>query len=298
MTGALDAARRWMADWRARDTVAVLGYHRVGDPAATEWDKELITATAEDLERHVRFLQSRYRVVGLEEAIALLAGRERMGRTPAVMLTFDDGYLDNYETALPVLRARAVPAVFFLCVDFVLGRRVPWWDQIAWMCKRAGDGRAEERIAAYKSPGMTDDSLFFARLEEELGVSRPFEARELFLDVGQAKEMIGAGMAVGAHTCTHPVLSKLSGAEQRAELAESKLWLQGQLGVPVAALAYPVGSRDAFTRETMEAAREVGYEACFSYYGGRNRAGEGSMFDVKRVPVYFGVPNEYLIREG
>lgn len=289
----------------------MLGYHRIGDPGSTPWDADLVTATAEDLDRHIRYLTRVHGIVGCEEALQLLTGRRsgRRGGPPPVLLTFDDGYLDSYTTAYPVLAARGVSAIFFLVTEFVRGAKVPWWDSIAWMCRRSrGPGKldtaaaraaraaAAELIATYKSLDADAAQAMLAALPARLGVSPPDDARDLFLSVEQAREMVRGGMAIGAHTCTHPILSTLSREHQCDELRRGKAWLESALECAVTTLAYPVGSPGAFTEETMREARRAGFLACFSYHGGINDLTTVDPRDVKRIPVYFGVPDDQLVR--
>ena len=227
-----------------------------------------------------------------------------------MLLTFDDGYLDSYTTAYPVLAARGVSAIFFLVTEFVRGAKVPWWDSIAWMCRRSrGPGKldtaaaraaraaAAELIATYKSLDADAAQAMLAALPARLGVSPPDDARDLFLSVEQAREMVRGGMTIGAHTRTHPILSTLPREAQRDELRGGKAWLEEALGRTVATLAYPVGSPDAFTDVTRCEARYAGYRVAFSYHGGINALASTDPYDVKRIPVYFGVPDDDLVRD-
>ena len=84
-----------------KPVLLVLNYHRIGDPGLTEYDDGVFSATAEDLDAQVRFLKRRFHVVGLDETLELIA--RRAFRRAAVILTFDDGYRDNYDLAYPIL---------------------------------------------------------------------------------------------------------------------------------------------------------------------------------------------------
>ena len=289
----------------------MLGYHRVGDPACTPWDPALITATAEELDRHVRYLKRVHGIVGSEEALQLLMGRRsgRRGGVPPVLLTFDDGYLDNYTTAYPVLAAHGVSAIFFLVADYLRGVTVPWWDAIAWMCQQARGGEALDTvarcaardeaaalIAEYKSLDAKAAQAMFDELPARLGVALPTKRCDLFLTVAQAREMVRGGMTIGGHTRTHPILARLSREQQRDELCGGKAWLEEAVGCQVTTLAYPVGSPDAFNEATRGEARRAGFRACFSYHGGINDLARTDLHDVKRIPVYFGVPDDDLVR--
>src|SRR6185437_9715531 len=134
-----------------RECLVVVNYHRVGDREATPYDPGVYSATPELFEEQIRFLRRRLRPVTLEEAAAFLAGRLRLGRA-GVLVTFDDGYLDNYTTAFPLLRRHGVPAVFFLPTAFIGTGRLAWWDAIAYLVKHGPPRFAVE----YPAPAAFD----------------------------------------------------------------------------------------------------------------------------------------------
>ena len=99
-------------------------------------------------------------------------------------------------------------------------------------------------------------------------------------------------MEIGAHTHTHPLLSRLTIPEQRAELAQSKAIIEQKLALPVTSLAYPNGTLKDFTPDTQRIAREVGYTTAFSLYGGINPPAGGDPYNIlrrspKALPVSF-----------
>jgi peptidoglycan/xylan/chitin deacetylase (PgdA/CDA1 family) len=224
-----------------------------------------------------------------------------------VLITFDDGYLDNYLTAFPILKSHGVQGVFFLATSFVGTGAVPWWDTIAYIvryCKKPvirlrypADVEIDLKglgfqsalrlvLREYKKPSVKDEERFLTGLEEECGVSRPAsETMRCFLDWDEAREMQASGMAFGSHTHTHRILARLTNAEQRDECRRSREILEAQLGRQVDTLAYPVGGRDAFSADSIESLKSAGYRAAFSYYGGVNRPGETRRFDVRRFAV-------------
>jgi peptidoglycan/xylan/chitin deacetylase (PgdA/CDA1 family) len=223
-----------------------------------------------------------------------------------VLITFDDGYLDNYKLAFPILRSHGVQAVFFLVTSMVGSCAVPWWDHIAFVVRsarerqfllrypaelevnlRANDLARSLRdvLALYKRPENVDPGRFLRELKEGAKGDDPPETIRRFLDWREAREMVGGGMAVGSHTHSHPVLSQLEPGRQSEELRQSRSILKEQLGVEVDAVAYPVGIRGSFTEQTQSAAREAGYRMGFSFYGGTNRGGRPNAYDVKRVGV-------------
>jgi peptidoglycan/xylan/chitin deacetylase (PgdA/CDA1 family) len=296
-------------------SLAVLAYHRVGSRSRARFDHSVYTADADQLEEHIRHFQQHCRLVGVRQAMAIAAGREHCDRM-AVLITFDDGYLDNYQVAFPVLRAHGVPAVFFAVSSFAAGGVIPWWDRIAWTVKSA-------RVERFSLDGAGGPACFdlrkTSREEVSDAVLRIFKTRrqalepflqelesccqpepivpggEMFLSWSQAREMVAGGMTVGAHTHTHPILSNLSPEEQAGELALSKQILERELGAGVDVMAYPVGGPDDFNAATARAAEACGYQAAFSCHGGLNRSGHTDRFDIKRIPVYWGANPEWLL---
>jgi peptidoglycan/xylan/chitin deacetylase (PgdA/CDA1 family) len=92
-------------------------------------------------------------------------------------------------------------------------------------------------------------------------------------------------MAIGSHTHSHHVLSQLEPNRQFEELSESRAILKKELGVEADALAYPVGGKISFTDQTQNTARDAGYRAAFSFYGGTNLPGKISPYDVARIGI-------------
>ncbi len=115
---------RRVGAWRG---LLVLNYHQVANRPEDPIDPSLWSATQDQLDEQLRFLRRHLEVVG---PAALDAGP---GRRAQVMLTFDDGYRDNHDLALPVLRAHDVPAVFFVTSSFLDVPRLPWWGELQAM---------------------------------------------------------------------------------------------------------------------------------------------------------------------
>jgi peptidoglycan/xylan/chitin deacetylase (PgdA/CDA1 family) len=292
----------------ARDSLLVLTYHRIGDAESDPWDPGVFSATKEEFEQQVAYFKRQGALVTLEEALAFLEGKTKRGSPRCrVLFTFDDGYLDNYQIAFPILRSYGAQGVFFLCSALVGSNYMPWWDHLAYLVKNSSrkqfslgypqaldvdieakgiDESLFEIFALYKSPENTDSKRFVCELKEAVdGKDVPADARR-FLDWDEAREMIAAGMAIGAHTHTHAMLSKLTGDKQREELSFSRAALADGLGIAVDTLAYPFGIQSAFTEETQQIAGECGFRAAFSYYGNiANLPRTINPYNIKRVCV-------------
>jgi peptidoglycan/xylan/chitin deacetylase (PgdA/CDA1 family) len=291
----------------ARDSLLVLNYHRIGNAEDDLFDPGVFSATAEEFDNQISYLKSNLSLVTLDEALAFIDGTlKEKTRRCRVLITLDDGYLDNYEIAFPILRSYGAQGVFFLATSMVGSCHVPWWDHIAYLVKTAKSRRFILRYPAdlvvdidqngltkslqtilklYKQPDNSDPARFIRELAEQSKGDDPPGALRRFMDWDEAREMIGAGMAIGSHTHSHTVLSQLEPNRQFEELSNSRAILKEELGVAVDALAYPVGHRDSFSEQTQRIAREAGYRAAFSRYGGINLPGKVCAYDVKRSYV-------------
>lgn len=297
----------WLLEKLPRPPVLmILNYHRIGDPDATEYDSGTFSCTAAEFDWQIGYLKRHYRMTTLDEVLGLLAGDGRLTE-PRVLITFDDGYIDNYQDAFPVLRRRGVQGVFFLPTAFTGTSRIPWWDAIAYIVKRSRKARfrlqypqpeefdlAADRagrcimrvLRLYKQPAMRDHGRFVEELERACESSRPSgDTERCFLNWNEAREMQQGGMAFGSHTHNHEILSKLPARKQFEELSFSREILQRELKRDVDTLAYPVGAPDTFSSETVEALRQAKYRAAFSFYGGFNKAGLIEPFDIRRCGV-------------
>ena len=225
-------------------------------------------------------------VAVLEQQLALLArhglapltvaeGLARVAAEPRgrwVAMTFDDGYADNVTRALPALARHGARATFYLTAGLMERRVAPWWDRLVHALEHARTGSArisiaertldlepgdpEGRARALRAllpllrvaPGEQDARL--AALEEGLGVSRPADCE--LATWSEAARFAEAGMEVGAHTLTHPFLSRLGEAGQRTEIGGSRALVASRLGLTPRGLAYPGGDHDAISIATCE----------------------------------------------
>ena len=296
--------------------LSVLAYHRIGDRTATPYDRLVFTADQEQLEQHVRYFQKNHRIVGLDEAIEIASGRQRP-TDRAILITFDDGYLDNYEAGLPVLKALGVEAVFFLATSFLAGGTLAWWDRIAWLVKTADERRfrlpvngkvadvdlsrmspddaVEKVLDIYKACSGEEVPLVMQALETAPRAQADPEPQHLFLGPEQARALCRAGMRVGSHTVSHRILAQIDAEDQREELRLSRSILERETGSTVDVLAYPVGGQDHFTPTTEALARDCGYRAAFSCHGGINLPDRSNPYDIKRIPVYWGARPQWLL---
>jgi len=290
-----------------RECLVVMNHHRIGDATTSDYDPGVFSATQEALDEQLRFLKKRFQCLTLEEAIAFVEGRTRLRRA-GVLLTFDDGYLDNFQAAFPSLRSHGVQGVFFLPTRFIGSEEMTWWDRVAYMVKKArrpkftisypapaGFDVAVEGLEVvllrlfrtYKASEMQDSERFLNELHEATDCG-PLPRERMFLNWEEARQMLRGGMAIGSHTHGHELLAKLTPERQLEEMATSKKLIEQNLAAPCESIAYPYGLTSSFTAKTVELAGAAGYRAGFSFFGGVNRRGSINPRNIYRQAVMGG----------
>jgi peptidoglycan/xylan/chitin deacetylase (PgdA/CDA1 family) len=281
-----------------------LNYHRIGVAGRSPFDWGLWSAAVDEFDAQVRWLKSRFDVIGADDLPDALA--RRRGRH--VLVTFDDGYRDNYTAAFPVLKRHRVPATFFIATGFIDRPRLAWWDEIAWMARTSQKAEIDLRpwlpapvsfdepdreravralLVGYKAlpAAATDDYL--GALGEAAGTGRcdPSAAAGMWMTWDMIREMRAAGMSVGGHTVNHPVLAQMPRAAQLEEIVGCGRRLEAELREPMRSFSYPVGYPAAFNADTRDCLREAGVRFAFSYYGGVRSFDEWDDYDIRRLAV-------------
>jgi peptidoglycan/xylan/chitin deacetylase (PgdA/CDA1 family) len=275
-----------------RSKALVLMYHRFSE---SETEAGFLT-TRRSFQEQLDYLTTHYKIVPLSELIAYWVSGARIPPGLAA-ITIDDGYVDAYELAFPILRERKLPATVFVVTDFVDRKCWLWTDKLRYATARAEpgvikatvnlgalgielNGRASRlRVAQLINSQlklMQDDAKEKAiiQLASRLGVDLPDLAPPEFssLTWEQAREMDSAGIEIGSHTVTHPILTKIGNERLRYELCESRSRLEAMLGHKVELLGYPNGDYDVTVqRETARA----GYRCAVTVeYGFNNRSSD------------------------
>lgn len=290
----------------------VLAYHRVVadfDETTYAFDKELISARSKDFDWQMAYLAKRFKPVSCQEvADAIDSGRPLPKR--AVMVTFDDGFLDNYEVAFPILRKHGIPAVFFITTGYMDGQRVFWFDWLVHVLlttkertiridalghtielKPSPETRRAEAAILLRLLKKTSECTRLEVLEQlrvlsGVTLSPAHLADSAVMTWEQVRVMSSAGMEFGSHTVTHPILSMMSDREMlRQELSASKATIELETGLPVIALSYPVGGRGAINEEVLEETVGAGYRIAFTYQSGQNMVSQRNRFLLKRIHI-------------
>lgn len=293
---------RWS---RPRAGLYCFNFHRVGNDDGSAFHPNLFSCSGGRFSEIIALLKKTFTVVGLDRVLEWIESGEAPDHAYA-LITFDDGYIDNYNVAFKALKGLDCPALFFLPTDFIGSGKVPWWDQIAWCVHEAGDrsidvpgggrpvrldssdleGSIRRTLRVVKdTPNVPVDVKVRAIIEQVRCIPIGDTGQQLFLDWDQAREMREAGMWIGSHSATHQVLSHLDSVGQERELRLSKEMLERELGEPIDSVAYPVGGYNAYTEETKRLVGLCGYRAAFNFVSGINRSPAERRFDILRMPV-------------
>jgi peptidoglycan/xylan/chitin deacetylase (PgdA/CDA1 family) len=227
------------------------------------------------------WLKSLFKVLPLNEAVARLKAGTLPARAAAI--TFDDGYADNYRVALPILQRHGLSATFFIATGFLDGGRM-WNDTIIETVRASatptldlsslglglhGLASIDEKRAAISSlikqikyQPDSDRITITNRIARLANVSPP---DNLMMTSAEVRAMRRAGMQIGAHTVSHPILAKLPDDQAISEIETSKRFLEELLNEKVGLFAYPNGKLDQdYTARTVEIVGSLGFEAAFS----------------------------------
>ncbi len=296
--------------------LVILRYHSVGEPA--DVDRYLdprLSIPPDRFREQVRLLAARYVPVTMEDVPAILAGERRGG--PFVALTFDDGYRDNHDVALPILREEGVPATFYVTTSPLLGRS-PFWISELWRLVRvlppgpvelpgdvpgqipadAAEREQWRRRVTRRLSEIPDDlrQRVLDRLAERAGVPRGDGLAGTFLEPAHLRAMRAAGMAIGAHSRTHPHLDRLPVEHHPDEVGGSRQDLEQILGEPVPHFAWPNPSGGGTVNDTARAAAmRAGFLAAVTSVPGPITP-DVDWLKLPRLGVYAGEQERLLFR--
>lgn len=299
---------------RRPNLLRVLTWHRVDEPhRRPQLAPSLISATPQTFERQAAMLAARFRAVSLDDVLeAATGGRPLPPR--AVLLTFDDAYADFAEFAWPILKRHALPAVVFVPTAFPGNpQRRYWWDRLhaalhvaasqgpafvpvnghdRWPIAVGGSTAATFRRLAQHVKSLPHEAAMqlvddvCRPLESSVEPRPPGEMEAAVLSWPQLRRLRDEGVAIAAHTRTHPVLTRLPPERIREELAGSLSDLHRELGRMPAVVAWPIGAHNA---EVEAAAREVGVRLAFTTIRGVNDlAGRADPLRLRRINVGAG----------
>lgn len=293
-----------------RGKVVILTYHRV--VSKKELDVEHIQpgmyVTAETFAMQMEFIKQNFSVISLAELLLLWSKESWNAKQRYCVVTFDDGWLDNYAYALPVLRRHALPATVFLPTAFVGTDRWFWPEQLSWLCRQSALREETERrhlagmlqkeypwvdaqalqagdvdamIEGCKTAEQNQIDSLIAGWTEWIGVVPPRD--RCVINWEEAKEMSAAGVSFGSHSATHRILTHLDSDEVFREVDGSWKALREKPITTVPVFCYPNGDWSAEVGQSVEAA---GYAAATTTEFGYEDRAPLHRFGLKRISIH------------
>jgi peptidoglycan/xylan/chitin deacetylase (PgdA/CDA1 family) len=298
-----------------RGKVAILMYHRIlaDDDVACETGQPGLYVRVSTFRRHLEWLRKYYEIIplaGLLAAPDLLPGG---GRKSYCIITFDDGWLDNYRHAFPLLRQFGVPATIFVPTAYIGTTARFWFEKMAILLSShfskslqflaTADRDLFEPVAEMAGAAVADNCCPRQLLEEIMErIKKKGEARgaelidalwsilevdanpeRVILDWQEMEEMSRYGISFGSHTVHHRLLTCLSPAAMEAELRESKEILEGSGVNHLPVFSYPNGDYDHTVREMV---RKCGYQAAVTTRYGVEALPPNNPFELGRIGIH------------
>lgn len=267
------------------------------DEAQFEWQMQLLS-------RH-------FTPLTLNEAVRLLP----TGKLPkrAVCVTFDDGYADNADVALPILQRFNFPATFFISVEYLNGGRM-WNDTVIEAIRRLDTDHidlSEKGLDVYQTTSVADKFNAIAKILDKLkymdtelrqehadhiGSLVSDLPNDLMMTNQQVRHLHSAGMDVGGHTVSHPILANLSDRDSLREISDGKAQLEEIIGGPVQLFAYPNGKYGKdYKEKDVAQVKHAGFKAAVSTNWGVS-GDKSDLFHLPRFTPWDKTPGKFALR--
>ena len=258
---------------------AVLCYHRISDNNKILNKNNPLSGLEVHqniFEEQIRYLKNKFEVLSLSE---LKKHIEQKNKNFAISITFDDGYLDNINLALPVLEKYNVPATIFVVTRFLEKKDFMWWyflwenlnkqKYIFFNSKKININNDKDIVNWFGNLSKEVINLSYENqklyLNKVFGIEIDYNFKDLLFDFEQLINLSKNELIeIGSHTLTHAKLTTLKSSEIYNELSNSKKIIEEKIKKKVDFLAYPYGSKNEVNNQIIEIAKDVGYKMAFS----------------------------------
>jgi peptidoglycan/xylan/chitin deacetylase (PgdA/CDA1 family) len=298
--------------------VIILMYHRVMplEKLKGSFIQPGMYVTDEVFEGHLRYLVEHYQVIPMLELLDRIDNQDWDKGKKYCVITFDDGWVDNYEYAYPLLKRYALPATIFLVSGYINTERWFWPERIIYLYEQLIKGMArvddikvlynffrkhglplqpsevyhesdgtnliEGAIGSLKLKTYEEISNIISDLEKILGVTMP--SQRLIMNWQEINEMEKYQITFGAHSCTHRILTTLNDNQLTHEIAESFAMIDKHRShgfIPV--FAYPNGN---YNQNIAAMIRENGFRAAVTTRAGYISQKENDVFALNRIGLH------------
>lgn len=275
-----------LVDMQMNGSCLVLLYHRVYDYQS---DPQLLAVRPENFEEQINYLKENYSLLSVEQFSWCLKNKLRFPNK-SVLITFDDGYADNYLYALPILEKLKVQALFYISTGNLNSEKCFWWDELEQLLLKDGnklkagtftsngvsmyvDSTLEVRMQFYhtlllalRSMNTSDRQKVLDDVYNLIGSSNPTSEFRCMTNEEVKKMAKSHSAIIGAHSVNHPSLTACSKEEMDFEIAESKKVLEQITGKSIIHFSFPYGTKNDYNSQICERVKYYGFEFSSANY--------------------------------
>lgn len=288
----------------------ILAYHRV----LPDWDEdnhpgdlELISASTEEFDWQMQHIKKHYTPIHFRQAYEILKGERYPDNS--IIVTFDDGFVDNHHYALPILQKSRIPATVFISTDYIGSQNTFWFERVAELHGLLNKQGKSLRLPMlpYEEIPTQDQYELRSALKKLLKVLKKAKNNTRLQAIAEMEELAGvpclkvdevsrpmtwdevrelkiSNVAIESHSCSHPVLSQCDEEQLENEILSSKKLIEEELG-ECEVMSYPVGGDEAYDQRVLNLLKEGGYIFGCTYTHGVNKWTSLERYQLKRIHV-------------
>ena len=269
----------------------MLVYHRVTWKNMDQLDPFVKSTNPKEFEKQITFLKTNFNIINFDQP------EKPSKKKRNAIITFDDGYIDNYLYAYPILKKHNCPATILLTTGYINTSKIPWWDRVALAINNSKKPFVEipgfskvdlknKRKAIMKIQNFIRRKRkreeFVNWLEKTLD-SKAYNTR-VFLNWSEIKEMSKNNISFGAHTITHPILTIINKDAAKGEILGSIRKIENNLKKKVIVFAYPNGHIRDMNHELDSYLKYSGIKYSLTADYGSNKT---DSFRIRRVGIEY-----------
>ncbi len=255
-----------------KEQTMVLLFHRVAYKENDPWELEI---NPDLFDEYIRMISENYNVLRFEDDWT-------KAEEPSIVITFDDGYMDNYKYALPILEKYRVPATIFVSTGNIDSDNEFWWDRLTRFVSEE-EVKSTRDMLKVLLPEDREKALQRIENERKAHTSKYAEDRSVSTEelkkLGQSEYI-----TIGGHTVTHTALSAEDIDKQRWEIKTSREIIENAIGRRITTFSYPFGQRDTYTDDTIRILKEERFDKAASNFAGISRINT-NQYEIPRIAL-------------
>jgi len=306
-----------LSRWLNRNRLIVIYYHRVvGKTEVIDENLSGMFVREDEFERQLRWLKKTYQPISDQQLSAYIDQGDSLPQYP-VIITFDDGYKDNFKRARPLLKKYNIPWTLFVTTGYINQELRPWFDTLFLLWQNLPEivlngRRIKTRGDQFALRAQYKD--FFDKLSKLNREEQDSFIKELLAENPHHQDLwcdlfcswsdlndIKNEVNIGVHTHTHQLLSRLSTLKLKKEILTARQELTARLGQDLTTFAYPNGSRQDFNQKTIDILQannfQYAYTTCYGLNNLQVERDNNHFFNLKRIGIdYFDTLNCFKMK--